>query len=78
MAAKPDLENDLRDTNQLSLLLDDLARLNRMAGATEKAAALDARRAAMWQHWNRKLPNNRFVLRRLGAASTESAKPSSK
>jgi serine/threonine-protein kinase len=79
MAAKPDLENDLRDTNQLSLLLDDLARLNRKAGATEKAAALDARRAALWQHWNRKLPNNAFVLRRLGAASIASAaNPSSK
>jgi tetratricopeptide (TPR) repeat protein len=78
MAAKPDLENDLRDTNQLSLLLDDLARLHRKAGATEKAAALDARRAALWQHWNRKLPNNPFVLRRLGTASTASREPSSK
>jgi tetratricopeptide (TPR) repeat protein len=77
LAAGPDVENDLRDTNQLSLLFDDLARLYRKAGSSEKAAAIEARRLALWQHWDRKLPNNPFVLRRL-AASPQAAELSSK
>jgi tetratricopeptide (TPR) repeat protein len=78
LAAGPDLENDLRDTNQLSLLLDDLARLHRKAGASDQAAAIEARRLALWQHWNQKLPNNPFVLRRLAAGSPQVAGLSSK
>ena len=76
--AGPDVENDLRDTNQLSLLFDDLARLHRKAGAADQAAAVEARRLALWQHWNQKLPNNPFVLRRLAAASPQAAGLSSK
>lgn len=65
LAARPDVEDDLRDANGLSLLYEDLARLYRLTGAADKADALDAKRIALWNHWNRKLPNNSFVLRRL-------------
>jgi serine/threonine-protein kinase len=78
LAAGPDVDNDLRDTNQLSLLFGDLARLHRKAGSAEQAAAIEARRLALWQHWNQKLPNNRFVLRRLATASAGTAGLSSK
>ena len=65
LATQPDVENDLRDANSLSLLYQGLARLQRLTGAPDKAAALDAKRLALWQHWNRKLPKNPFVVRRL-------------
>ena len=74
MAGEPDVENDLRNANSLSLLYGDLARLHRLSGAIDKAEATEAKRTALWSHWNRKLPDNPFVLRRLastGADSTE-------
>ena len=67
MAARPDVENDLRTAYDLSLLYEDFGRLQRLAGATGQAEALDAKRRSLWMHWNGKLPNNPFVLRRLGA-----------
>jgi hypothetical protein len=67
MAAKPDVENDLRTAYDLSLLYEDFGRLQRVAGATVQAEALDAKRRSLWTHWNGKLPNNPFVLRRLAA-----------
>ena len=42
-------------------------------GATKKADAIDAKRPALWNHWNRKLPNNPFVLRRLAQLSPDAA-----
>jgi serine/threonine protein kinase/tetratricopeptide (TPR) repeat protein len=67
MAAKPDVDNDLRTAYDLSLLYEDFGRLQRLAGATAQAEALDAKRRSLWTHWNGKLPNNPFVLRRLAA-----------
>ncbi len=66
-AAKPDTDNDLRAAYSFSLINQSLGRLLRLAGATDKADAADARTRALWNHWNRKLPNNPFVLRRLAA-----------
>jgi tetratricopeptide (TPR) repeat protein len=71
MAAKPDIERDLRDANSLSLLYQDFARLYRDAGESAEADALDARRLALWQRWNVAQPNNPFVLRQLSAADGE-------
>jgi tetratricopeptide (TPR) repeat protein len=65
MAARPDIEHDLRDANSLSLLYRDFASLYRDAGGSAEAAALDARRRALWQLWNQAYPDNPFVLRQL-------------
>ena len=75
MAAGPDIEHDLRDANSLSLLYSDFARLHRDAGGPAEADALDARRLALWQHWNKTHPDNPFVMRQLtdaGATMTSS------
>jgi hypothetical protein len=42
--------------------------LHRRMGRTDKAEPLEADRLDLWQHWNRKLPNNPFVHRELEAA----------
>jgi tetratricopeptide (TPR) repeat protein len=65
LASEPDVENDLRDAYSLALLYGDLARLYRSAGRSEQAAATDAENLALWRHWDRKLPDNAFVARRL-------------
>jgi hypothetical protein len=69
MATHPDIENNLRDANALSLLYESLASAHRRAGARGEAAATDARRRALWQHWDTRLPGNAFVARRLATVS---------
>ncbi|MGE0360334.1 MAG: protein kinase [Vicinamibacterales bacterium] len=64
---KADVDHDLRDANSLALLYEGLARLHRASGDTGQAAALDGKRLALWQHWDRTLPDNPFVQRRLAA-----------
>jgi tetratricopeptide (TPR) repeat protein len=53
LAGKPAPESDLRHANGLSRLYVALA---------QRPKAL-----ALWRHWDRKLPNNQFVLRQLAA-----------
>jgi serine/threonine protein kinase len=65
MATKPDVENDLRSTYALSGLYKGLAGIHRAAGAPDQADDVELKRRALWHHWNQKLPNNSFVLRRL-------------
>jgi tetratricopeptide (TPR) repeat protein len=67
MAAKPDVDNDLRDAYSLSLLYQDLFRLYRPNGALSKAEAIEAARLALWKQWSAKLPDNAFVLKQLAA-----------
>ena len=75
-AGTPDIEHDLRGANSLSWLYRDFARLCRDAGRSVEADALDARRLALWQQWNRTHPNNPFVLRQLtDAAAKTSSNP---
>ena len=71
MAARPDVEHDLRDAYSLSLLYRDLARLY---GAGDQGRAMSQRDRALWEAWNRARPNNPFVLRQLAAVA--SAPPS--
>jgi tetratricopeptide (TPR) repeat protein len=76
MTAKPDIDHDLRDAYSLSLLYQSLGELQQRAGASQAADAIGARRVALWNEWNRKLPNNPFVLRRLAEAQvTRGASP---
>jgi hypothetical protein len=69
MAAKPDVDHDLREAYSLSLLYRDLARLHRRIGTAEKAEAIDGKRLAIWNSWIQTLPGNPFVLEQLAATS---------
>jgi serine/threonine-protein kinase len=74
IAAKPDVDEDLRAAYSLSLLYRDHARLYRRAGASDKAEAVDAKRLAMWRQWSEKLPHNPFVLRQLTGEDAQSTR----
>lgn len=58
-------ESDLRQANELSRALTSLAALHRSAGDASKAVGLEARRTALWQGHDRRVPGNPFVRRRL-------------
>jgi len=67
LASKPAPDMDLRDANSISVIEAALSVLEKKAGHTESAAALDRSRRERWEHWNTTLPNNRFILRQLAA-----------
>jgi len=71
MASKPDPLNDLRDAAQISQFYGALARLYRQTHDSSNAQTIDARRRELWQAWNRKLPDNSFVLRQLAEISNK-------
>jgi serine/threonine-protein kinase len=73
LAAKPDIEHDLRDAYSLSLLYEGLARLYRANAAMDGARATDAKRRAIWTQWNEARPGNLFVRRQLAALEAPSA-----
>jgi serine/threonine-protein kinase len=70
LAAQPDIENDLREANSLSILYANFARVCRAAHFAADADALDAKRLAIWQNWDRVHPNNMFVQRQLAEITT--------
>ena len=57
----------LYTATDLSELYASLASLYRRAGRASQATALEARRLALWRHWDGKLPHNVFVTRQLTA-----------
>jgi hypothetical protein len=65
MAFGADPEEDLQYAANFSRTWASLAALLRQAGRPEDAEAIEARRNAMWQHWDRRRPNNAFVLSQL-------------
>jgi tetratricopeptide (TPR) repeat protein len=65
LQAEPDA--GLNDAVVLSNFWRSLASLHRRAGHADTARALDAKRLDLWRRWNRKLPNNPFVLRQIAA-----------
>jgi serine/threonine-protein kinase len=65
MAAKPDVEQDLREAYSLSLLYAGLSALQGATGATDKAARTYSLQLKLWNDWNTRLPNNTFVRRQL-------------
>jgi serine/threonine protein kinase len=66
--SKPDSLTDLRDATKLSNLYETLAALYRQTHDSAKSENLSARRLELWRHWDRKLPNNPFVLRQIHSA----------
>lgn len=67
LAAKPNTESNLADASRLSRLYSSMAAVQRRSGKVDQASELDTRRLKLWQDWERKLPNNAFVLRQLAA-----------
>ena len=65
MAAKPEPLTDLRDATRLSRFYETLATCYGRIGEKAKAESIDQQRLDMWQSWDRKLPNNAFVLRQI-------------
>ena len=55
----------LSDGVVLSYTWESMAALYRRSGRADLAFALESRRQDLWRQWDRKLPNNPFVLRQL-------------
>jgi serine/threonine protein kinase len=68
--AKPAPVINLTDAMRLSRIYGAKAGLHRRAGQADAATALESLRRDLWQHWDRKLPNNAFVRRQVEASST--------
>jgi hypothetical protein len=66
--SNPDPATNLADAADLSNLYQQLAMLRRRNGQTAAAAALDARRLALWKPWANRIPGNDFVSRQLATA----------
>ena len=71
MAAKPSVENNLTATSELCSLYGSLASLYRVSGHPDLASSIETRRLALWTNWDRNLPKNPFILRRLAAARVQ-------
>ena len=63
-ASQPQIETDLRDAARLSEFYTGLAGFYRQTGETGKADGIDQQRLDLWRGWERKQPNNAFVLSR--------------
>ncbi|MBV8832054.1 MAG: hypothetical protein JO217_08310 [Acidobacteriaceae bacterium] len=63
--AKP--ESNLEDAVQVSRLHAALANLFRRTHQRALAAEVEAQQTELWQHWNNRLPCNRFVAHQLNA-----------
>jgi len=68
VAGKPNVEAELHSAYRLADHYSTLASLYRHAGEKDQAAALESRRLELWRAWERKLPQNPFVLRQLARA----------
>jgi tetratricopeptide (TPR) repeat protein len=62
-------EPSLEDAVRLSTIYTSAAGLYLRAGDPLRASELTARRMELWRAWERKLPNNPFVLRQIAARS---------
>jgi tetratricopeptide (TPR) repeat protein len=68
MAATPDMLNDLAYAVTVSHLYEVLAQLYKRTGDATGASTMTSRRLDLWNQWNRKVPNNAFVLHQLALA----------
>ena len=62
MAWGADPQHDLRDATCISRTWTALANLLRSAGQKDRAAQLEAQRAELWNLWQGRLPNARFLM----------------
>ena len=69
MAWKLDIRNDIRDATCVSRTWLALGTLLRRAGRPDEAAALDARRIELANHWSQKLPGNMVIFRLISGPS---------
>jgi tetratricopeptide (TPR) repeat protein len=67
LAAQPKPETLLQDAADLSRLYETMVPLYRRSGHVDEASALEKKRLELWQQWDRKLPKNAFVLRKLAS-----------
>jgi tetratricopeptide (TPR) repeat protein/predicted Ser/Thr protein kinase len=66
----PDPENDLRNAVYMSNAYEALARVLRQDRRASEATNWEAERRKLWEHWDKRLPNNSFVRRQLAALPT--------
>ena len=69
-ASNPEPQNDLVNAASISQLSGSLADLLGRSGLKQEAARLEAGRRELWRQWDRKLPNNAYVLRQLAEVNT--------
>jgi tetratricopeptide (TPR) repeat protein len=62
---KPDPLTDLRHALAFSEIYGSLGAIYRRMGEVEKEREFSELRLELWNHWDRKLPNSRFVRRQL-------------
>jgi tRNA A-37 threonylcarbamoyl transferase component Bud32/tetratricopeptide (TPR) repeat protein len=60
-----DVNNNLSHAVAVSRVYSALARVHRRSGEWDRAMQVNRMHAGLWQRWNRMLPNNAFVRRRL-------------
>ncbi|HXA50903.1 MAG TPA: protein kinase [Candidatus Acidoferrum sp.] len=70
-ASKPEPETNLQDALCFSRLYGALAGLNHRTGHRDRSTAWDAKRLALWQYWDARLPGNTFVRGQLTAANVQ-------
>jgi tetratricopeptide (TPR) repeat protein/predicted Ser/Thr protein kinase len=70
MASNPDTQNNLVNAVHISRVYRSLAALLGRVGRKDEAGTLAARRVELWQHWDRRLPDNPFIKRQLADAMT--------
>jgi tetratricopeptide (TPR) repeat protein len=63
----PDPENDLRNAVYMSNAYEALARVLRQDRSARESTNWEAERRKLWEHWDKKLPNNSFVRRQMAA-----------
>ena len=71
-ATKPDPETNLPDAVRMSTIYRAAAAVRRRAGLAEGAATMETHDRDLWQHWDRKIPNNAFVRRQLQGVNPRS------
>jgi len=76
MASNPDPWNDLEDAYHLSSHYAAMGAILGRVGLADEAASFEGRRLELWEHWNQKLPNNRFVLRQIALTRANKTAPS--
>jgi tRNA A-37 threonylcarbamoyl transferase component Bud32/tetratricopeptide (TPR) repeat protein len=70
-AAASTARTSLGSAAALAALYRTVANIQRENGMHARAAALDAERLQIWQHWQGKLPDNEFVAAQIAAARAE-------